>query len=118
MKHPFIFLFVLFSLPLFSQTITQNTTFFGKDSTALDGFKFSFDLYDYDFSKKEMFTVYNPATELTDHYIQSGENYYYKKSIFVFDNTFFGRQLDSLNPNGAHNFGSAIVLGVLNTIFQ
>lgn len=63
------------------------------------------------------FSVYNPTTAMNDTYVRTGNSAHYNHSQPVLENNFRGMKIDSFNPNGANDLGSAIATGVFNTIF-
>jgi hypothetical protein len=68
------------------------------------------------FSKADNLTLYNPNTNLNDNYYVLGKDYVIgnSKSFPIYG--FEGRQVDSFNPSGTKDFGSAIVFGAINSI--
>ncbi len=76
------------------------------------------------FNKKDMFykannlTIYNSVTNLNDNYYLLGKTYKMSttKSFPIYGCE--GQRIDSFNPSGTKDFGSALVLGVLNLIFE
>ncbi|MEP0265214.1 hypothetical protein [Dokdonia sp.] len=65
------------------------------------------------------FSRYNRITGLNDAYIRYQETYEYTSSSILLENQTRGlSKIDSFNPNGATDFGNAIVNGVLNLIFD
>ncbi|WP_432671849.1 hypothetical protein [Flavobacterium sp. SM2513] len=78
---------------------------------------YTFQLSVLGFNPETDFSIYNPTTKLNDFYYVKKDTFYYQKSVFVPQNTMFTPKIDSFNPNGASDFGSAVLSGVLNTIF-
>lgn len=64
------------------------------------------------------FSRFNRVTGLNDTYIRYQEKYEYTSSSLLLENQFRISKIDSFNPNGATDFGNAIVNGVLNLIFD
>jgi hypothetical protein len=63
-------------------------------------------------------SVYNPTTQLNDQYIKVSNGYYLSNNkAFPYYN-FNGMKMDSFNPNGVSDFGSAIASGLLNFLFE
>lgn len=63
-------------------------------------------------------SIYNPATQLNDQYIKvSGQYFLSNNKAFPYYN-FNGMKIDSFNPNGVSDFGSAIASGLLNLLFE
>lgn len=69
------------------------------------------------FVPEDYFTIYNKTSQLNDFYSIKKDTFYYQKSVFIPENHMFQPILDSFSPSGATDLGSALVLGVLNTIF-
>lgn len=63
-------------------------------------------------------SVYNPATQLNDQYIKVTDQYFLSSNTTFPYYNFTGMKMDSFNPNGVSDFGSAIATGVLNLIFE
>jgi hypothetical protein len=63
------------------------------------------------------FTVYNKTTQLNDFYYVKKDTFYYQKSAFIPENHMFQPKLDSFNPSGASDLGSAVIIGIINTVF-
>lgn len=63
-------------------------------------------------------SIYNPTTQLNDQYLKVSEVYYLSNNkAFPYYN-FNGVKMDSFNPNGVSDFGSAIATGLLNLLFE
>lgn len=126
MRKLFYLSFLLCSLVGFSQnpvslvlgktngSFSSNTTSFSlKDIT------FSLNLSDKkSYADKYWLTVYNPMTQMNDHYVNVSDQYYLSnhKSFPIYN--FDGTKIDSFNPNGACDFGSGIVSGILNLFLE
>ena len=63
------------------------------------------------------FTIYNKTSQLNDLFCTKKDTIYYQKSIFITENHLYGIKTDSFNPGGAPDLGSALLLGLLNTVF-
>ena len=68
------------------------------------------------FSKADNLTLYNPNTNLNDSYYVLGKDYVMSNSKSFPIYGFEGRQVDSFNPSGTKDLGSAIVFGAINSI--
>ncbi len=87
---------------------------------------FNFDAKDYalgfkniDFSKnKGLFSSYNKTTQLNDIYITNNDAYSYSTSNLSFDNTLRAYKVDSYNPYGVSNIGSALILGIIGSFLN
>ena len=71
------------------------------------------------FTKKSgnSFYAYNKATGLNDTFSEYRNHYTYSRSTLVFSNQFRGIKVDSFNPYGVDNPGTAIVTGILQLLF-
>jgi hypothetical protein len=66
------------------------------------------------FASGNVLEIYNPATQMNDNFVRVN-NAYYMTNIKSFSNYGFdGKKIDSLNPNGASDVGSALVTGLIN----
>ena len=122
MKKIFCFSFLLLSFIGF----TQNPVSFvmGKTNPSFSTNPPTFNLKDISFglnlSESKNYTdkywliLYNPMTQMNDHYVNVGEQYCLSntKSFPIYN--FDGTKIDSFNPNGASDLGSGIVSGLLN----
>lgn len=64
-------------------------------------------------------TTYNSTTGINNKYTIVGETYFLSNTMsFSTLNAFDLNRIDSFNPNGTKNFGSALIFGVLNLIFE
>ena len=68
------------------------------------------------FNPETDFTIYNKTTQLNDFYYVKRDTFYYQKSVFIPENQMFAPRIDSFNPNGASDFGSAVLSGLINTV--
>ena len=66
------------------------------------------------YANKYWLTMYNPMMQMNDHYVAVGDQYYLSNYKSFPINNFDGSRIDSFNPNGACDFGSGIVGGLLN----
>ncbi|MDP5001690.1 MAG: hypothetical protein NWQ15_07305 [Flavobacterium sp.] len=66
------------------------------------------------FYTKSDFSVYNRATMMNDNFSVYKGQFEYKNSIFIPENTIYNSKIDSFNPNGVNDFGSALLTGILN----
>jgi len=66
------------------------------------------------------FSVFNRTTGLNDTYIITKNSFEYSTSSLLLENNTrgFNTKVDSFNPNGANDFGGAVVNGLLNLIFD
>jgi hypothetical protein len=126
MKKHYIVILLFFFLVGWSQKptvfvlgkTTRNQSF-TSSFLQLSPFSFSLSLHD----KKHYLdyytlAVYNPTTQLNDQYIRVNNGYFLSNSkAFPYYN-FNGIKMDSFNPNGVSDFGSAIASGLLNLLFE
>lgn len=67
-------------------------------------------------------TLYNETVGLTTNYIFRKGNYEYKNSTLNFEHNIMydcGQYgADSLNPYGADSLGAALIVGLINSIFE
>ena len=81
--------------------------------------KFNLNFKTINFSKNSLiFSSYNETTKLNDIYLINKGSYIYSKSSRIIENNFRRNKVDSFNPHGASNFGSAIILGLLGSILK
>ena len=66
------------------------------------------------FYTKNDFSIYNRTTMMNDNFSVYKGQFEYKNSIFIPENTIYNSKIDSFNPNGVSDFGSALLTGVLN----
>lgn len=69
-------------------------------------------------SKPSQLSVYNSITKYNDIYFVQEDNYYNSNPKLVMENNWRSNKIDSLNPYGAPNLGSAIVFGVLDVLLE
>jgi hypothetical protein len=124
MKKLFCLSFLLLGFIGFSQN--PITLVLGKTNNSFSSNKAVFSLKDISFNlnlsdkksyaDKYFFTVYNPMTQMNDHYVKVSNSYYLSntKSFPIYN--FDGTKIDSFNPNGASDLGSSIASGLLNLL--
>lgn len=64
------------------------------------------------------FSSYTPATQNNTISLRNNSLYSYNRAESLPENNWRGVKIDSYNPNGATDFGSMVVLGVIQTIFN
>ena len=88
-------------------------------NTPLFNFKnYTFQLSSMQFNPQKEFSVYNKTTHLNDFYEVKKDTLYYRKSVLIPENNMYSPKIDSFNPNGASDFGSAVLAGVINTFIS
>lgn len=117
MKKFFMILSLLSTFCLFSQTkadtiqpILQPI----KIDVNLNSNKHFFTFNQLNFYTKNDFSIYNRITMMNDNYSVYNGQFEYKNSILIPENMVFNSKIDSFNPNGTDDFGSAILMGLLN----
>jgi hypothetical protein len=70
------------------------------------------------FNHSYLLVVYNPMTQMNDHYVSVSNNYYLTntKSFPIYN--FDGGRIDSMSPNGSRDLGSGIVNGLVNMLLK
>lgn len=118
MKKYFIVVMLFSSIYLFAQVKTVSF----QPSQYISDLKINFNKNKqrFTFSQLQLYTnndfsVYNKATMLNDNFSVYNGHYEYKNSIMIPQNMVFNTKVDSFNPNGASDFGSALLTGFLNT---
>jgi hypothetical protein len=126
MKKIFCLSFLLFSFIGFSQNpislvLGKSNRPFSSNVSILSLKDFSFNLSLSDrksYADKYFLSVYNPMTQMNDHYVNVSDRYHLSNHKSFPTYNFNGIKTDSLNPNGVTDFGSAIVSGILNLFFE
>ena len=67
------------------------------------------------FLKGETLSLYNPNTNSNDNYYGLGKSYIISSSKSFPIYGFEGRRMDSFNPSGTKDFGSAFVFGAITS---
>lgn len=70
------------------------------------------------FYTKNDFSIYNRTTMMNDNFSVHNGQFEYKNSILIPENMVFNPKIDSFNPSGTDEFGSALLMGVLNLAEQ
>lgn len=117
----FFFGFIGFSQNPVSLVLGKTNSQFSanKPSFSLKDISFNLNLSDKkSYADKYFLTVYNPTTQMNDHYVNVSNQYYLSnyKSFPIYN--FDGTKIDSFNPNGVSDLGSAIASGILNLFFE
>ena len=117
MKKYFMILSLLSTFCLFSQSKTDTIQPILqpiKIDLNLNSNKHFFTFNQLDFYTKNDFSIYNRTTMMNDNYSVYNGQFEYKNSILIPENMVFNSKIDSFNPNGTDDFGSAILMGLLN----
>ncbi len=122
--YPIIFLF--FFLGCWSQKptvfIMGKTTrplSFTSSALQLNAFSFTLTLHNKNnYLEYYTLSVYNPTTQLNDQYIRLNNSYIISNTKSFSYSNINGMKMDSFNPNGVSDFGSAIASGFLNLLFE
>jgi hypothetical protein len=64
------------------------------------------------------FSIFNRTTMLNDNFSVYNGQFEYKNSVLIPQNLLFNSKIDSFNPNGSSEFGSALLIGFLNLAEQ
>lgn len=117
MKKYFILTFLISNMCLFAQTKTDSIQPILEPiniNVNLNSPKYIFGFNQLNFYTKNDFSVYNSMTKMNDNFSVYKGQFEYKNSIFIPENTIYNSKIDSFNPNGVSDFGSALLTGVLN----
>lgn len=117
MKKYFILTFLISNMCLFAQTKTDSIQPILEPiniNVNLNSPKYIFGFNQLNFYTKNDFSVYNSMTKMNDNFSVYKGQYEYKNSILIPENMIFNSKIDSFNPNGVNDFGSALLTGVLN----
>ena len=117
MKKYFVFLSLLYTFCLFSQTKLDTIQPILKPiriDVNLNTNKHFFTFNQLNFYTKNDFSVFNRTTMMNDNFSVYKGQFEYKNSIFIPENLLFNSKTDSFNPNGASDFNNALLIGVLN----
>ena len=117
MKKYFILTFLISNMCLFAQTKTDSIQPILEPiniNVNLNSPKYIFGFNQLNFYTKNDFSVYNSMTKMNDNFSVYKGQFEYKNSIFTPENTIYNSKIDSFNPNGVSDFGSALLTGVLN----
>ena len=71
----------------------------------------------YDKINNNNLTIYNPTTKLSDTYYCLGKTYELSVIKSFPTQNLINSKIDSFNPSGTKDFGSALVFGTLNFLF-
>lgn len=98
---------------------SSRTLSFASSSIQLNPLSFQLSLQDKRFYLDYYtLSIYNPTTQLNDQYLKVSDTYFLSNNkAFPYYN-FNGVKMDSFNPNGVSDFGSAIATGLLNLLFE
>lgn len=117
MKKYFILTFLISNMCLFAQTKTDSIQPILEPiniNVNLNSPKYIFGFNQLNFYTKNDFSVYNSMTKMNDNFSVYKGKYEYKNSILIPENMIYNSKIDSFNPNGINDFGSALLTGVLN----
>lgn len=117
MKKFFVILSLLSNFCLFSQTKVDTIQPILEPiniNVNLNSRKYVIGFNQLNFYTKSDFSVYNRATMMNDNFSVYKGQFEYKNSIFIPENTIYNSKIDSFNPNGVNDFGSALLTGILN----
>lgn len=69
-------------------------------------------------SKKGNLSLYNPITNLNDNYYVLGKSYRMSNTKTFSVYGFEGQRIDSFNPSGTKDLGSAFIFGAITSILE
>lgn len=121
MKKYFIILLLLSNVCLFAQMKTDTIQPILqpiKIDMNLNTNKHFFTFSQLNFYTKNDFSVFNKTTMMNDNFSVYKGHYEFKNSVFIPENMVFNSKIDSFNPSGTDEFGSALLMGVLNLAEQ
>ena len=121
MKKFFMILSLLSTFCLFSQTKADTIQPILEPiniNANLNTRNYVFGFNQLNFYTKSDFSIYNRATMMNDNFSVYKGQYEYKNSIFIPENMIYNSKIDSFNPNGVNDFGSALLTGILNLTFD
>uniref|UniRef100_UPI004049285A hypothetical protein n=1 Tax=Flavobacterium sp. TaxID=239 RepID=UPI004049285A len=121
MKKFFMILSLLSTFCLFSQTKVDTIQPILEPiniKSNLNTRNYVFGFNQLNFYTKNDFSDYNRATMMNDNFSVYKGQYEYKNSIFIPENMIYNSKIDSFNPNGVNDFGSALLTGILNLTFD
>ena len=121
MKKYFIILLLLSNVCLFAQMKTDTIQPILqpiKIDMNLNTNKHFFTFNQLNFYTKNDFSVFNRTTMMNDNFSVYKGHYEFKNSVFIPENMVFNSKIDSFNPSGTDEFGSALLMGVLNLAEQ
>lgn len=120
MKKLFYFSLLLFCVVSFGQNNTVNHRFLPSlASVNLKPVSFQINLNKNNFlSKKGDLSLYNPITNLNDNYYVLGKSYRMSNTKTFSVYGFEGQRIDSFNPSGTKDLGSAFIFGAITSILE
>ncbi|MCK6607175.1 MAG: hypothetical protein L6Q46_02590 [Flavobacterium sp.] len=121
MKKYFIILLLLSNVCLFAQMKTDTIQPILqpiKIDMNLNTNKHFFTFNQLNFYTKNDFSIFNRTTMMNDNFSVYKGHYEFKNSVFIPENMVFNSKIDSFNPSGTDEFGSALLMGVLNLAEQ
>ncbi|MGL2965182.1 hypothetical protein [Flavobacterium sp. XGLA_31] len=62
--------------------------------------------------------IYNPTTQMNDQFVRVNDTYYMSNLKSFSNYGFDGMKIDSLNPYGASDVGSALATGLINLLIS
>ncbi len=113
MKKYFVIIVLLSNVCSFAQIKTDSIQPIKMNSNLNTTYSF-FSFNQLNFYIKNDFSIYNRATMMNDNFSVYKGQFEYKNSIIIPENTIYNPKIDSFNPNGVSDFGSALLTGVLN----
>ncbi|GEC78614.1 hypothetical protein [Flavobacterium aquatile] len=120
MKKLFYISFLFVCVVSFGQNNTINYRFLPSlASVNLKPVSFQINLNKNNFlSKKGNLSLYNPITNLNDNYYVLGKSYRMSNTKTFSVYGFEGQRIDSFNPSGTKDLGSAFIFGAITSILE
>lgn len=120
MKKLFYISFLFVCVVSFGQNNTINYRFLPSlASVNLKPVSFQINLNKNNFlSKKGDLSLYNPITNLNDNYYVLGKSYRMSNTKTFSVYGFEGQRIDSFNPSGTKDLGSAFIFGAITSILE
>lgn len=69
-------------------------------------------------ANSSQFFVYNTNSKYNDIYLLHNGNYYLSNATLLLENHWRGTKIDSFNPYGTNDLGSAVALGFVNLLLD
>lgn len=112
-----IFIFAQNNVQVFAPKVPF-TSSVASNSPLFDLKNYTFQLSNLRTNPQNEFSIYNKTTQLNDFYGVKKDTLYYRKSVMMPLNNYYSTHSDSFNPNGAPDFGSAVLVGLINTFIN
>lgn len=119
MKKVAIIVFLFIGFSGFSQNLVKNDSIvFKKPTFQFLNIQPKFSFNRLDFYNQYDLSIYNPTTGFNDNFMLYNGKAEYKNSLMIDQNLMFNNKIDSFNPNGSTEMGSALISGGLNMLLD